>query len=261
MYALIHNPALETTDIQLETVIDPFAKVRPSLACIGGKGEYSVDKKNGFVLHNMKPGESRFLKISYPVPPGKTGKSFSLTFNEIKNGVRVNAFTILNKYFSIDETIKENVRFDALIFTRVNALYKAINAVSLVKKIDENDLEKNISSEAYLNYLKENLPVMKSVIRELVSIGKGDPFGLLRAANILDQQLKYKNVIKIANAHLSFLNTIDACLTSRQLEKGNIADILQTMYLQRDMLQKINSKHNENIARFAGPVKFRHRTI
>jgi hypothetical protein len=31
------------------------------------------------------------------------------------------------------------------------------------------------------------------------------------------------------------------------LEKGNIADILQTMYLQRDMLQKVNCKDNENI--------------
>jgi len=245
MYALIHNPALETTDIQLETVINSFTKVRPSLAVIARKGEYSVDKKNRFVLHNMKPGESRFLKISYPVPPARTGKSFSLTFNEIKNGGRVNAFTILHKYFSIDETIKENVRFNALIFTQVIASYKTINTVSLVKRIDANDLEKNISSEAYLNYLKENLPLMKLVTRELISIEGDDLFGLLSAANILEQQLKYKNVIKIANAHLSFLNTIDAYLTFQQLEKGNIADILQTMYLQSLVAHKISSQNKD----------------
>ena len=248
MYVLIHNPTLELIDIHIKPVIDPIAGVKPIVTVMGNKGEQSTIARpnRDIILKKMKPGEARFLKISYGVPKGKEGKSFSLTYNQVKNEVVVNAFTILNQYASMDKVVKENLRYEAGVFGRINALYKEMDTALLIKQINKNISEKNLSSKDYQNYLKENIPLMRSVTRQLVSMEKNHPFGLSSAINVLEQQIKNNNAIKTANAHLSLLNTIDAYLTSLQLEKGNAADILQTVYLQREILKKIESKNTEN---------------
>jgi hypothetical protein len=146
----------------------------------------------------------------------------------------------------MDKVVKENLRYEAGVLGRINALYKEMDTALLIKKINKNISEKNLSSKDYQNYLKENIPLMRSVTRQLVAMKKNDPFGLSAALRILEQQIKRNDGVKMANAHLSLLNTIDAYLTSLQLQKGNAADILQTIRLQREILQKINSKHPED---------------
>jgi len=115
----------------------------------------------------------------------------------------------------------------------------------LIKQINKNISEKNLSPKDYQNYLKENIPLMKSITRQLVSIENKDPFGLPAAINVLEQQIKSNDLVKIGNAHLSLLNTIDAYLTKLQLEKGNVADILQTIRLQSAIIHRINSKDRD----------------
>jgi hypothetical protein len=245
IYALVHNPTLEIADLHLTPVINPIATVKPTVSVIGSSTENKVDTKGNITLRGMKPGESRFLRIKYAVPKNQRGKHFSLTFNQVKNGIVVNAFTILQKYDSIEKVIGTNLKYDATVFGRVNALYM-IDTAKLIRDNDSIGIGNNLSSTGYVSHLKTNIPFMRSVTHRLVSFKTTDPFQLTAALAAMQQQVNSKNAVKTVTAHLALLNAIDACLTSLQLEKGNAADILQTIYLQRDILQRINSSQHGN---------------
>lgn len=248
VYAVVHNPSLENIDMELKPVISPGASVKPIVTVPGTKNKFAViNNDKPITLHNMKPGESRFLQISYPVPPGKSGKTFSITFDQVKNGAVVNSFTILNQYAEVPATINENLAYEAEVFSRVNSLYKAINLPEDLKIIQENNFQKGSASREYQTYLLMDMAQLKSITTQLVSINKDDPFNLTGAVKMLEQQMKSKSTIRTANAHLALLHSIDACLTSLQLEKGNAADILQTVYLQTEILQKINLEKGDSL--------------
>jgi hypothetical protein len=248
VYAVVHNPSLENMDMELNPVIHASASVKPIVTVPGTKDKFAViNNDKPIILHNMKPGESRFLQISYTVPPDKAGKTFSITFDQVKNGAVVNSFTILNQYAEVPASINENLAYEAEVFSRVNSLYRNINLPQEAKIIKENNSQTGAASREYQSYLLMDMSQLKSITSELVCMNEDDPFNLTGAVKMLEQQMKSKSTIRTANAHLALLHTIDACLTSLQLEKGNAADILQTMYLQIEILQRINSGKGDSL--------------
>ena len=240
IYALVHNATLEIADLHLTPVINPIAIVKPTVSVIGSSTENKVDTKGNVTLRGMKPGESRFLRIKYSLPKNQKGKHFTLTFNQVKNGIVVNAFTVMQQYDPIEKVIQSNLRYEAAVSGRANALH-TIDTAEMIRHNDSIAIGKNLSSTGYVSHLMTNFPLIKSVTRRLVSFKTTDPFGLTEALTAMRQQVNNKNAMKTATAHLALLNAMDAYLTSLELEKGNAADILQTIYLQRDILQKINA--------------------
>jgi hypothetical protein len=208
---------------------------------------YSISDSS-IVLFNMKPGESRFVKISNPFVKGKKGQQVVADFDQVRNDVIINGFTVVQGYVSLEKAAAENILYNASVFGRIHAIYPSMDTAVMVKDNDLAAVKTKIDSKAYADHLKRNLPLIKSIVARLAEFEKNDPFELKAAINLLHKQLEKSDIPGTANAHLSLLNGIDAHLTFLQLKKGNIADILQTIYLQREIFSKLNADQvNETV--------------
>jgi len=248
-YAAIHNPGLQNRDIVINwrSDLNPKLKLRPSVMVINGRVTKEAGN-NGLILSAMKPGETRFLKISYPITGNKEGAVFPVGFGELRNGVQVNGFTVARDYASVEKVIMQNLRYESLVFRRVSKLYGSQEAEQ-VSKEDLVFIEKNKPSEGdYLSICKRNLSLLKSVTKQVLSKAPIDPFGLAAALTRIDSMLAAKKANELMISQLSFLNALDAYLTSIELQKGNIADYLQTIYIQKDIAQKMLDRKKSDAA-------------
>jgi len=242
IFAVIHNPGLQTADIKLKMLLDPKTKGIPRISVIGGKeGSLKIDSNKYVILRGMKPGESRHVRINYSNSNSKKGQKVPLSFYQIENEVIVNGFTVLHEYEELEKTMNSNLRYGASVLGRVKSLYNFIDTAELIRIADANLAKTNASQQDYINHLQKNLLLLKSIVNHLTALQKNDVFELMSSYNILQQQVTNKDGTRVALAHLSLLNTIDACLTYLQLQKGNAADILQTIYLQRSIFLKIQN--------------------
>lgn len=258
-YATIHNPGIYETDIRInwKTDLNPRVKIRPSVTAVNNREKYKISNDQ-ITLMNMNPGETRYIKISYPTFGSREGEIFPVVFGEIKNGPVINGFTVARESGSIEKVISQNVSYEALVFRRISKLYDNSDAET-IRSDDLNFIEKSKPNAAeYLSSFERKLPALKSVITGLVKNAPNDPFGL-RAAFIESETLvKNKKSNELAFAHLSLLNSIDAFLTSLQLEKGNSADYLQTVYVQTDVAELLRTKRitDDRSSLVSATVKF-----
>jgi len=242
-FAVIHNPSIYETDIIIKWKTDliPKLKIKPSVFVVNDRDNSRVSA-NGITLLKMKPGETRYLNISYPIYGNKEGAMFPVGFAETKNDVIVNGFVVAHQYSDIKKVILQNIKYEALIFRRISKLYKNSEAETVRK----NDLEflekKQLTDEEYVAQLERNLPIIESFLGQLLKKDAHDPFSLKTALNQLETQLKNKKESDVMISHLSLLNAVDAYLTSIQLSKGNTADILQTIYVQKDVISLLKTK-------------------
>jgi len=246
-YAVIHNPSLDETDIQLQIEGENItSKDYSNVSILSYGSEFvSLDTNRIIILHHMKPGETRTLKFHYILPSRKRETKFPVTFNQVKNGVIVNAFTFMPTYVADDTALREITRYDASVFARINVQLKSRDTADLIREHDLKLMAMKITSDEYFNHLSKTFPFMQSTLSSLIEPGKGDLFELKKAMNQLKVQIERKDISRAAIAHMSLLNTIDAYLTYRQLEKGNVADVLQTMYLQSSMINYIISQNKD----------------
>ncbi len=242
-YAAIHNPGLNDRNILINWRADlnPRLKIRPSVQVIGTR-EKAVVTNNGILLANMKPGETRFIRITYPIYGNKEGVVFPVGFGETKNGIMQNGFTVAREYSSLDKVIAQNLKYEALVLRRISNLYKNSDAEKAIK-YDLEFLDKNqFTADYYYSFYKRNIPLLKSITKEVIGYAPNDPFGLNTALSRIDTMLILKKVSDLAIVQLSFLNALDACLTTIELRKGNTADYLQTVYIQKDIAQLMINK-------------------
>lgn len=243
-YAAIHNPGIYQTDMEIhwKTDLNPELKIKPSVMLVNGRENVSLSDK-GITLLKMKPGETRYIKISYPIYGDKEGLLFPLGFAEIKNDVIVNGFAVGREYADLKKVILQNVQYSALEFKRISKLYQ----ISEAEKIRKNDLEflekKELTDTKYMDLFDRNLPLVKSVLEQILTKTRNvDPFGLKTEIDQIEIQLRNKNSAELLIAQLSLLNAMDAFVTSIQLSKGNPADFLQTVYVQKDVFGLLQTK-------------------
>lgn len=242
-FAAIHNPGLFEKNIKINwrKELIPKIRVRPSVAVIGNR-EKSRITNDEITLMNMKPGETRYLKIGFPITGATDGQAFPAVFAETNNGPVLNGFTVMPQAAPIDKVIAQNVRYEAAAFRRISKLYGNASAEA-VQKADLIFLgTTSPGGNEYLAAFEKNLPMVRSAIIDILKQAPDDPFGLMAALTESAKLLKAKKVNDLAYSHLSMLNAIDAFLTSQQLQKGNAADFLQTVYVQKNIADKLRSK-------------------
>jgi hypothetical protein len=242
-YAAIHNPGIYETNLKInwKTDLYPGIRIKPSVMVVNGR-EKSKISNNDVTLMNMKPGETRYLKISYPVSGNKEGEIFPLVFGEIQNGPVVNGFTVARQNDKIENVVLQNVKYDALVLRRISKLYNSSDA-ELIRKADLNFIDKNsMSGDDYMSLFEKNYPSFKAAVTYLLKDAPNDPFDLVAALTETETLLKNKKTTGLLTAHLSLLNAIDALVTSLQLQKGNTADFLQTVYIQKDVIELLKTK-------------------
>ncbi len=242
-YAAIHNPSIYETNMELiwKTDLNPELKIKPSVFVVDDREDFKMTDK-GITLLKMKPGETRYIKVNYAVYGDKEGLIFPLGFAETKNEVTINGFGVGREISDIKKVILQNVTYSALEFRRINKLY-AISEAEEVHKNDLEFLEKNqLTEKDYITLLERNFTLINSIAEQLIRNEPNDPFGLKTTLKQLEAQLKDKKSIEVTILHLSLLNAMDASLTSLQLSKGNNADILQTIYVQKDVFGLLQTK-------------------
>ena len=233
-----------------QTDINRGIKVKPSVKAIIGRDKYRISNSD-ITLINMKPGETRFIRIDYPIPGNKEGEMFPVSFSEMKNGPVINGFTVARESSKTENVISQNVHYEALVFRRISKLYN-ISGVETIRKTDLDFVErKRLSMDEYRILFGINFPIIKSVVKELLKNAGNDPFDLVATLTQSESLLKNKKNAELMSVHLSLLNSIDAFLTSLQLEKGNNADYLQTVYLQKNVIELLQTKkvldHMDNV--------------
>ena len=242
-YAAIHNPGLNDRNILINWNVDinPKVRVRPSVQVINSR-EKAVATNNGLLLANMKPGETRFIRITYPIYGNTEGIIFPVGFGETKNGVMQNGFTVARDYSTLDKVIAQNLKYESLVLRRIAKLYNNSDAERIMK-YDLEFLDKNqLTAEYYYSFYKKNVALLKSITKQVLVNAPNDPFGLFAALSHVDSMLVLKKASDLATWQLSYLNALDAYLTTIELGKGNTADYLQTVYVQKDIAELMISK-------------------
>ena len=244
-YAAIHNPSIYEINMEIKwkTDFNPKLKIKPSVFAVNDRDNSKVSDKS-ITLLKMKPGETRYINISYEVYGDKEGLIFPLGFAETRNDVTINGFIVGREISAVKRVILQNVSYNALEFRRINKLYK----ISEAEEVRKNDLEflekKELTEIKYIELVKRNFPIVKLIIEQLLENEPNDPFGLKTTLQQLESQLKDNKSIEVSILHLSLLNAMDAFLSSMQLSKGNTADYLQTIYVQKDVFSQLQTKIN-----------------
>ena len=242
-YAAIHNPGIEEADMILNWKADSIAgaRIRPALQVVGGD-KRNVGTDNGITLTNMQPGETRFLRISYPPAGTREGVQYPVVMGQARNGVILNGFTIAQQSSSMINVAAQNLRYEASVCRRIGQLYP-VREAGVIQKADLAYLEKrNSAAEEYPRLVEKNMLLMHSIVSGLLKNGPDDAFGLTQALARLEAALKDRKDADAAILHLSLLNAIDAFATSLQLAKGNTADYLQTIYVEKDVAVLLSAK-------------------
>ena len=236
-YAVIHNPSLKTENTTIYYKIKSSLGSKDSLTLsVPGNQGRNIQTKQGFTLFDMKPGESRILRIDYQIKEGEPFENTQTRFSHIRSEILINEFTIEQRSAPLNVVIKEYLVKEASVFRRVKSIYpKFESSLNAFPSFDPQNFEANPSN--YINRLTISLGLFKSILNDLKSIVKADPFKLTDAISTLEERLREDDVQASALAHLSLINTLDAYMSMLQFEKGNSADVLQTMYLQKEVLR------------------------
>jgi hypothetical protein len=243
-YAAIHNPGLYKSDMKINWKKDlyPRIRIKPSVASVSGRENTKIGQDD-ITLLNMKPGETRFIRISYSIGAAAQGSVVPLVFNEIKNGPVINGFTSARQIDKIENVVAQNVKYEALIFRRISKLFRSADAES-IRKTDIEFIEKNnFSDNRFIELYRQNFPAFKNAVAELLKNDQTDPFKIIDGWNDTEAALRNGNIAEMLTSHLSMLNAIDAFVTVLQLKKGNAADYLQTIYIQKALVEKFKSKN------------------
>ena len=238
-YAAIHNPGLYERNMTINWRTDSrVAGDRKASVVVIGNRDQNRAVTDGITLLGMKPGETRFIRIVHPVGGGE-GVVVPLAFAETRDsGVVLNGFVVASETSSADKVLEQNVLYSRQVLRRYAGLYNN-------KDVEATDAEflqrKQFTGEAFLAYYKRRLPTLRAINKQVLQTIPGDPFGL---EAMLTQSESMTNANDLATAHLSYLNGLDACMTTVELAKGNTADFLQTVYIQKDVavvLKRVSS--------------------
>ena len=245
-YAVIHNPSLKAENVNILWYVDSAlkSKVYPTLS-VPGSQDRNVPSKQGMTLYNMQPGESRFLKIDYRIIDGKEGERYEVPFSHIRNEIIVNGFSVEQAFVPMEKAIKQYAQMENSVLGRAQSLYPKLDNLGFKELQLSQEQVKDMTTANYTNRLNKSLSLFKSIANHLRSVSGGDPFELAEAINQVDQSLKANDLRSTTIAHLSLINTLDAYLTMLQFKIGNKADILQTIYLQRQIMDELKSKNDQ----------------
>jgi hypothetical protein len=108
-----------------ERVASKLRGARVDMIGIDGHEQQSGDI---LTLHNMKPGESRWLSLTYTLAPGKPGEVLPVAFEEMVGNHAVNGFAIAARLSSWNSVAGENLRFHIGVFSRLAVAGKMAEA-------------------------------------------------------------------------------------------------------------------------------------
>jgi hypothetical protein len=237
-YAIVHNAATFSRDLELgyecsREVADIFKSAHVDV--IGGESQ-PLGQRGSMLFAKMLPAENRWVGLHFPAASGQDGQIFAVNFFEVVGGIAINGFGMGARLASMDKVIQHKLLLHRSVFTRIAAgfgLDQAKEAADAAAKLLE---ENKHSGLEYLHFVRQQLPILERTLTELVSANQGqDPFRIVPAIREFAGVVEAGQADAAAVLHGCILNRVDSLLTMRQLEKGNVADILQNVRWQKDL--------------------------
>lgn len=232
-FALVHNAALYPRDIILR--YQTPAADRLQGAQLQVVGDRAVDFRSGgtVTLPGMQPGENRWIALRYQVA---SSEPVAIDFSELDKGIAVNGFTILARPVSLAEAILDNLRNHVQVFNRLAAAFGAAGGTAEAEAAGKLVQVRKITPAQYLDFLKQHLKAMDTLLQPLVARGgKDDAFGALAALRNLGAAAAKSQAETAASEHAMLLRRLDSLATMLQKAQGDPADILQMVRWQVDI--------------------------
>ncbi|MEP6742107.1 MAG: sialidase family protein, partial [bacterium] len=237
-YAIAHNAATFRRNMQLryEAIKEALPSLRNARIQVIGQRGGSMTFKSGdtITLRDMEPGENRWIGLTMAFSNNASSLP-TVSFYEMLDGRAINGFGITAAAAPLSTIIRSNLELHRSVFTRLAAITRNDKAKRQVEAAEEL-LKQRPDETYYRKFLQTNLPSLSGHLRDTAKLQKaGDPFGSNTVIESLKANLRSGNVERMANAHAAFLHKLDALLTMVQKSRGDTADILQTVRLQREL--------------------------
>ncbi|MEO6714500.1 MAG: LysR family transcriptional regulator [Mycobacteriales bacterium] len=244
-YALIHNASVDTRDVRLRWDAPDRTTARlkgATIEVIGGRNQ-PLRPSSTVVLKGMQPGENRWVGLTFPAPKGTSGEVVAVHVSEMVGNAAVNGFAIAAAPGPMSKVIRERLELHRSVFTRIAASFELPHEVAEVRAVQRVLDQKTTSPKQYTAFLVARLPAIAETLKALLAThaDAGDPFGATRGLTSLRNAAADGDDAAMAVTHSAFLNKLDAHLTMRQLEDGDVADILQNVRWQLSLYTTVAS--------------------
>lgn len=231
MFAAIRNGSTERRDMIVHAAADfdlPndqvwLTVIAPETLRTKRGSAFPLDAKKPLVLRRMKPGETRWLRIS--MRPRKEVKGLLRFFEEVDGDV-VNGFGLRPTSRGLEDFLGESL-LDYV------ALCSRLDMQMFRPWIDEAmAIREKVDAEAYVRLMRDSAAKLASALTTRTGAMIAESFDLATAEKTLFAAAQEKDVARIAAAQAAFTAVGDAALTATAKREGDVADVLHNMLWQ-----------------------------
>ncbi len=246
-FAIIKNSATFVRNFELKVSADEHTVERLKNARVRIPYSNLIESfksNNKIILENMLPGENRLIALEYDGFSTNPGETLQVSFNEVVNEKVINGFTLGIKAVSVNEAVLSALEVQRSIFFRM-AEGMGVKSANEALAFTEELLKSKPDTKAYLKTLQKSTGLLYNTVVEMSGVFDGlkDSLGVTENIRLLNSFNADSNVSKVVALHLKLLNQLDAWQTMAIKSKGDEADILFTVRLQKDVYS------NEELAR------------
>ena len=251
-HPIVHNAAPLTRDMVLQYNVPPAILERlegPQLGVVGGDTQ-TMKSEGTLVLHNMQPGENRWLDLSFSASNAQAGETLPITVKEFFGDAELNGITIAAQPVPASDMILNDLTLHRAAFARLDASFGVRDAkaqsVAAAKLLSAG----SVSDAQYTDFLNQDLAPVSKIVADLIASQKAnDAFGLKPALENLQTSLPSGDTGLIANMHAALLTKLDAFQTMLQKQQGDPADILQMVIWQKKLYSTVPRLNSLKAAR------------
>jgi hypothetical protein len=243
VFAIAHDPGLDWHDMELRWTIPPesaevLTDVR--MRVVGGRTMKLGKTEGVFVLKGMLPGENRWIGLSWArTRNARKGQDYLVHFQEQISGTPISGFSMGARIGSLAEVIAQKIEWHRSLVVRLEATGLAEQRGDS-ERAESLTRQERVGEKDYLRFLAETEGTLAAYVKELVGRepDSKDVFGLRRSLGKFRSCLAKDKIGPLAAAHGSLVNAADAMVTMIRLGNGDMADILQMVRLEEDLVQR-----------------------
>jgi hypothetical protein len=241
-FSIIYNAATFIRDVNLQLDASPTAgqKLKNAKLIVPSTRAVQEFKPGGiFTLKAMQPGERRWIAFSFDSFSVSANETISVNFNELEGRNILNGFALDIKAASAMDVMMENLSFQSAVFYRMSEGLGSRTAKEGLVRI-QRLLEQNRDVNNFIRTLPLIVNLINIGFSEVSQSFGGikDVVGIFESTRKLLALGNSQNMGAVLAQHNIVLQQLDALLTMAVKSRGDVADILFTVRLQRDVYKK-----------------------
>lgn len=246
---LVYNAATTVRDVVLRLDVAPADAQRlrnASLSVPLSRVAQDLRAQSLLTLPAMQPGERRWVALSFDSFTARPGQELNVFVNELVGASIVNGFNLSIRSVALVDCLAEVLSLQTAVFYRMATGLKSPSATKGLL-LNQRLAASSGNPALYLRLVPELVGIIGDSFREVSKVlgGVRDVFGLMTTAARLQAatSARWQSIISqqpvatVAAQHQMLLRQLDAQLTMAFKNQGDVADILFTVRLQREVYQ------------------------